>query len=38
VLNALQGLALTPGDKSEGQATFVYEFSAAAPPEPTPAG
>jgi hypothetical protein len=40
VLNALQGLVLSPGDKSEGQATFVYEFSAgAAPaPEPAPAG
>lgn len=38
VLNALQGLALTPGDKSEGQATFVYQFSAAAPAEPAPAG
>jgi hypothetical protein len=38
VLNALQGLALTPGDKSDGQATFIYQFSAGAPPEPAPAG
>jgi hypothetical protein len=38
VLNALQGLALTPGDKSEGQATFTYSFSVSAPPEPAPAG
>jgi hypothetical protein len=38
VLNALQGLALTPGDKSEGQATFTYQFSASAPPEAAPAG
>jgi hypothetical protein len=37
VLNALQGLALTPGDKSEGQATFIYEFTAATPPTPEPA-
>jgi len=37
VLDALQGLALTPGDKSEGLATFVYEFSASAPPAPEPA-
>jgi hypothetical protein len=37
VLNALQGLALTPGDKSDGVATFVYEFSASTPPTPEPA-
>lgn len=37
VLNALQGLALTPGDKSDGVATFVYEFTAGEPPVPAPA-
>jgi hypothetical protein len=38
VLNALQGLALTPGDKSDGVATFVYDFTATTAPEPAPAG
>lgn len=37
VLNALQGLALSPGDKSDGMATFVYDFTSSTPPTPTPA-
>ncbi|HLV67029.1 MAG TPA: AgmX/PglI C-terminal domain-containing protein [Polyangiaceae bacterium] len=36
VTSALQGIALQPGDKSEGHALFVYEFSPGAPPAPTP--
>lgn len=42
VTTALTGLVLSPGDKSEGQATFEYEFTAGAPaaaePVPPPAG
>jgi hypothetical protein len=40
VVNALNGLALTPPDKREGVATWVYDFQAqaAAPAEPPPAG
>lgn len=30
VLHAIDGLKLAPGDRNEGQATFVYEF------KPTP--
>jgi hypothetical protein len=37
VTTALDGLVLSPGDKSEGQATFVYEFTAGAPVAAEPA-
>ena len=36
VTNLVSGLALAPPDKREGQATWIYEFSAA--PAPAPAG
>lgn len=39
VVNALTGLALTPPDKREGVATWVYDFQAqAAAPAAPPAG
>lgn len=34
VVDSLQGLVLSPADKRDGNATFVYEFSA---PPPAPA-
>jgi len=37
VVNALGGLVLTPPDNNDGDATFVYDFSAA-PAAPAPAG
>jgi hypothetical protein len=36
VTNSVSGLALAPPDKREGQAIWIYEFSAA--PAPAPAG
>ena len=38
VSNALGGLALTPPDKRDGVATWVYDFTATTPPPPAPAG
>ncbi|HET9960476.1 MAG TPA: AgmX/PglI C-terminal domain-containing protein [Polyangiaceae bacterium] len=41
VVDALQGLALSPPDQRDGNATFVYEFTQGQPggaPAPAPAG
>jgi hypothetical protein len=38
VTTAISGLALTPADKRDGIATFVYDFSPGAAPVPPPAG
>jgi hypothetical protein len=39
VVDSLQGLALVPPDQKDGDASFVYDFSAGAPaPTPAPAG
>jgi hypothetical protein len=34
VVDSLQGLVLAPADKQAGNATFVYDFTVAAPPAP----
>lgn len=34
VVKSINGLAITPPDKHEGEATFVWEFSAPAAPAP----
>lgn len=34
VTNAISGLALTPPDKRDGVATWVYDFTPSAPPAP----
>ncbi len=36
VTKAIANLAITPGDVRQGDATFVYEFSAPPPPPPPP--
>jgi hypothetical protein len=41
VVNSLQGLVLSPADKRDGDATYVYDFTVAppaAPEAPPPAG